>query len=284
MILPWFLALVQATAVPTVEARIDFYSLSNASADVELEVEAEGFRKGATEGPPVRVLRMFTWHAGGTDNNELARIVSEALAKAGLDASYDGAEVIVKSATFVKLHTREWTSLGARVSALTPKEGPASRLAVTFEARGAVGRAACVVSSSAKAASPGPVEGDDLASVGPSGGGTPPDPKKKDPKAPPVKSKEAPKRPDPKAKKSTDVRQILGEGTSGTSVLGDVADAARSVDWKTEAMGPDTLCIDGAGDGAPPKWAAIRFAGKGTVTIGVRCYPPATRGESKDSK
>jgi hypothetical protein len=270
------------SAVPVADAKIDFYSLSNQSEDIEVEVEAEGLPKAGPEGAkPVRATRMFTWHAGGNDNSELARIVAEALGKAGLDTSYEGAELIVKNAVSVQVHAKDWTVFGAQVWMLTPKKEAAARVAVTFEGRSPIGKAACVVTASAKAAAPKPPETDDLAAAKfPEAPAS--DPKKKDPKAPPVKPKEPAKPADPKARpadpraknvKPIDVKAGLPEGTAGSSVLASILTLARAAGWKAEPDGARVLRVDTAPDGAPPKWAAIRFAGKGSAAIGVKCVP-----------
>jgi hypothetical protein len=73
--------------------------------------------------------------------------------------------------------------------------------------------------------------------------------------------------------KPIDVKAGLPEGTAGSTVLASILTLARAAGWKAEPDGARVLRVDAAPDGAPPKWAAIRFAGKGSAAIGVKCVP-----------
>lgn len=265
---------LQGGAEKPPEARIDFYSVSNASVDVELEIEAEAFPKDRQAGAkPRRVSRFLTWNAGGSDNSELARLVSEALAQAGFDATSEGAETILRDAVELSVHTKNWTAVGAQVWGLVPKGAKGLALAWVFEPRGKVGKAACSISSSAKSAAPKPVEGDDLASArfpAPPPAAKPPDGKPANPKEKPKPAAKPSAGKDPKAKGPvTELKVGIAEGSDASAARGAILDAAKEVGWKLDAAGA-ALRSEAAPDGGAPLWAAIRFVGNGEARIGVR--------------
>jgi hypothetical protein len=296
MILAFLLCLFQGNKTDAPEARVDFYSVSNAGADVELEVEAEAYPLAkAGEAPaakPSKVTRMLTWQAGGSDNAELARLVAEALAKAGLDSTSDGAETIVRNAVSLHIKTNHWDALGAQVWVCAPKAKIPPEMTLTFDAKGNVGKGACVVAASSKSAGPKPPEGDDIALAKFPAGAE--DANKKDsggkekPAQPATGQKPPPKPTDPKATdpkakntKPIDVRAGVPMGAAPATVLAHALDLATAAGWKATQSTPGSLRIETAPDGAAPKWAAIRYVGKGDARIGVRVVNKAEAPQAK---
>lgn len=273
---------LQKIAAP--EIHVDFYTISSATFAVELAVEARAWPKGAAPGDaPKKILRYFTWNTGATtsnDNSELARLVAQAMTEAGLEASSDGSETIIKNAAGVTVKSNHWLSLGAQVWAAAPKDAKNCNFTINFEPDGLVGKAALVLGGAAKAGRPRVPEGDDL-------GETAPDPKAKPgekpgdkPKSPP-KPAPAPAKPaDPKAKKpSTELKIIIPAASNGAGVKEIVMKETAAAGWKLEAEGNSKFKITAAADGAP-RWAFARFCGEGKGTIGIEVA--VTAPESKE--
>jgi hypothetical protein len=273
---------LQATAA-TAEARIDFYSVTNASEDVELQVEAEAVAAASKSDPaakPKKVTRILSWKAGGHDNEALAGLVAQALSEGGLEATSDGAETIIKNASAVAVHTKSWTALGAQVWVVAPAGTKPAAFSVVFEPAGKVGKGLCVVSSSAKTAGPKPPDGDDAAAANAASDPAGSRPKDgKDPKAPNPKEKPKPAPPpkDPKAKpaKPNEIKVGVPESSDGAAVRAAIEKSAADASWRVAPAAPAGLRIDAAPEGSAPRWVAIRFVGKGEASIGVRVAPAA---------
>ena len=280
---------LQATAA-TAEARIDFYSVTNASEDVELQVEAEAVAAASKSDPaakPKKVTRILSWKAGGHDNEALAGLVAQALSEGGLEATSDGAETIIKNASAVAVHTKSWTALGAQVWVVAPAGTKPAAFSVVFEPAGKVGKGLCVVSSSAKTAGPKPPTAT-----------TRPRPMR--PRIRPAAARRmariprrriprknrSPRRPqDPKAKpaKPNEIKVGVPEASDGAAVRAAHREVGRGRIVESRPRGARGAPDRRGPRGSAPRWVAIRFVGKGEASIGVRVAPPPSRSASGQS-
>ncbi|MBI3819329.1 MAG: hypothetical protein HY286_11600 [Planctomycetes bacterium] len=274
------------------EAHVDFYTISTVSEVVELTVEAVAKPKdGPADAPAKKIVRIFDWHTGATtesDNSELARLVAEAMSQAGLDASSDGAETIIKNASDLIIKSNHWTALGAQVWATIPKDIKSSAFSITFEPQGPVGKASLVVGGAAKIGRPRVPEGDEAAD-GTGAAPTPPEPAKGKPgdapKPPPKTTTPKPAAPktDTKKKNPQELKMTIAANSDSAAIKELLIKTATAAAWKIEAEGNTKFKFLEAADGAP-RWIYARFAGQGMGAIGIHLLPaaPQPAGPAKD--
>jgi len=264
------------------EVHADFAPGTGGSADLEIEVEAVGFPAGESGGgaKPRTVRRYVTWHAGGTDLEELARMSAEALKSGGLDASSDGKSLIVKNATELAFHAKSWASVSAQVWGLIPADAKDLCVRWKLQPMGALQGGALAVSIGDRPSGPPapeealtpPAAAKDTKPNDPKSGAKPASPAK--PAAPaktPAKPADAKGKP---AAKPTAATITVPKGDSA-SLLEALRTKAADLEWKIDSE-PGSLVRVTPRAGAPAtRWAAVRYAGASEMWIGVKIAPAA---------